>query len=953
MRSQNICRWTGRLITVLLAGLGVGGWNSAFAQAQQNRVAAPIDSRSMMALRGSVDPHVATQYDVGRMNPDAAINGITMYFAPTAEQKAELDALVQAQQTPGSPEYHQWLTPSQYASLFGMSSADVAQVQSWLQSQGFTVERVSNSRTSITFSGSAGQVETAFGTEMHQYAIEGVRHFANATNVSVPSALAGVVQSVRNLNDFRPLPQVRYHTGVTAGATPAFTDAQTGDHFLTPDDVATIYDITPAYNSGDTGSGQTIAVLGQSQIAVTDIENFQKAAGLTVQDPTITLVPGTGTSAVSAGDEAESDLDLEYSGAIGRGATIDFVYVGNNSNFSVYDAMQYAVDNRIGTILSLSYGTCELALGQSDYTTLDAIVEQGASQGQSLMAASGDDGSTSCWATPGMSLTQQETPAVNYPASSAFATGVGGTEFPAADAAAGNTTYWKTASGSDVISSARSYIPEMVWNDDSAAIGAEFGAADALSSGGGGVSTFAVRPSWQTGVTGIKSGSFRLVPDVSLDASADVAGYLYCTSDTSAWSTGQKASCTSGFRDASTQDLTIGGGTSFSTPIFAGMVSILNQKTNSTGQGVVAAALYPLAANAATYATAFHDITNGTNECTAGSKYCSTAGASEYSATVGYDEASGLGSVDFNNLLSVWSGATTPPLDESTTTVTPATTTPASGANDVITIAVAPSSSSVTGTPTGTLSVSVDGTVVNASLALASGSATYTFSSTVAGGHTIEAVYSGDATFAASTGKATVTVPGKATPAFTLAATNVAVAAGSTGTSTVTVTPANSYSGMVAFTATSGNSSLTTNGCYAINNATVTAGLAATATLTVYTSSSACAAAGVHSFLRAGGTGQAATSGAAPLGRTIPLSAAALAGVLLFGFRKMRAGARTLLGCLALMVVLGLAVGCGSSSGTKTTSNNVAAGSYTVTVAGTDTTTATITASTTLTVTVN
>jgi subtilase family serine protease len=643
-----------------LSGLSIVAFLSAsFAAAQQpaNRIFGEIDSRSTAVLPGSVNPRIAPQYDVGRLDPATPLGGVTMAFQPTADQQAQLDALVQAQQTPGSASYHAWLTPAQYASRFGLNDADLAKVESWLQSQGFNIERVANSHTSITFSGTAAQVEAAFQTEMHRYQIAGESHFANATNLSIPAALAGIVRSVRNLDDFRPHPQFR--PGLVR---PGFTSAQTGEHFLTPGDIATIYDIDAAYNSGYTGTGQTITVVGQSSIVVTDIEAFQTAASLTVKDPNLILVPGSGTSTVYSGDESESDLDLEYAGATAPGATIDFVYVGNNPNDSVFDSLQYAVDNKTGDIISMSYGTCETALDSTDYSGLEAIMEQGASQGQSIVAAAGDEGSTACYdpgGDSGLTTTQQEALAVDYPASSAYVTGVGGSEFPAADVAAGNTTYWKSASGSsDVVSSALSYIPEQAWNDDSAAIGAQYGALYAISSGGGGVSGFTPRPSWQTGVPGIASGDFRLVPDVSLAASNEYAPYLYCTSDTTAWSTGQKASCNSGFRDSATGDLTAAGGTSFSTPIFAGMIAIIGQNQNSGGQGLVNTKLYSLAANASTYATAFHDITSGGNECTAGSSYCSAAGESEYFAGVGYDEATGLGSVDFNNLMTAW-GSTT------------------------------------------------------------------------------------------------------------------------------------------------------------------------------------------------------------------------------------------------------------------------------------------------------
>ena len=653
MSSPSFRRWPALLSAVFLS---IGA--SAFAaQSVPSRIAQEINPNSTMALPGTLSPRIAPQFDTGRLDPATPIAGMTLWLMPTPEQQAELNALVKAQQTPGSPEYHQWLTPAEFANNFGLSPADIAKIEKWLQSQGFNVDRVANSRLSITFSGTAGQVESAFQTEMHHYLVNGETHFANSTNISIPSALAGIVRGVGNLNDFRPQPQHRFQTAGAPAVSPDFTSAQSGDHFLTPDDIATIYDIDPAYSAGYNGSGQTIAIVGQSAVNLSDIEAFQSAAGLTVKAPTMTLVAGT--SATVAGDEAESDLDLEYAGGIARGATIDFVYTGTNTNDDVYNALQYAVDNKLAPIISISYGTCEADLTASDFSALDAVLEQGASQGQSIIAAAGDDGSTACYAnltTNKPPTTEEEELSVNFPASSAYVTALGGTEFPAADVAAGNTQYWKSTSGSDVISSALSYIPEQAWNDDSAAVGSQYGAQYALSSGGGGVSTFATRPSWQTGVTGISSGSYRLVPDISLDSSANNAGYLFCTSDTSAWSTGQKASCNDGFRDSSTQDLTVAGGTSFAAPVFAGMLALINEKTSSSGQGVAASKLYSLASSSATYALAFHDITQGGNQCTAGSTYCSSAGESEYPAGPGYDEATGLGSVDFNNLLTAWAG---------------------------------------------------------------------------------------------------------------------------------------------------------------------------------------------------------------------------------------------------------------------------------------------------------
>jgi hypothetical protein len=244
-----------------------------------------------------------------------------------------------------------------------------------------------------------------------------------------------------------------------------------------------------------------------------------------------------------------------------------------------------------------------------------------------------------------------------------------------------------------VVSSALSYIPEQPWDDDNSA-----DTSQPLSSGGGGVSTLTARPSWQAGVPGIPAGAMRLVPDISLDASNADAPYAVCSSDQTDWNTQanggsapyQESSCNSGLRDSYSQDLTLAGGTSFDAPIFSAMLAILNQaKGFSTGQGLINPTLYSLASNSTTYATAFHDITTGSNACTAGATYCSTAGAANYSAGVGYDEASGIGSLDFYNLLNAWPG--TVRATNSSFTVTAAATTVTPGTNGTSTVTVTPS----------------------------------------------------------------------------------------------------------------------------------------------------------------------------------------------------------------------------------------------------------------------
>jgi subtilase family serine protease len=903
------------------------------AQTPAARITTQIVDSERSIIPGTHPPMARQANDAGQVPAGTKLSGISIVFSRTASQEAKLQALLAAQQNLSSPLYHKWLTPEEFAKQFGVADSDISKVESWLEQGGFAIDGVSRSKNRVTFSGTAGQVAAAFDTELHHYTVNGQVHYAPSKDVSVPAALSSVVLSVSNLSSFRPRPQLRFRSN--------FTSSQSGNHYLTPKDVDTIYDINQVYNDGYTGTGQSIAVVGQSEVYLSDVENFQNAAGIAVKDPTLVLVPDSGSPAVSSGDEAESDIDMEYSGGIGTGATIYLVFVGDNSNYSVWDSINYAVDTLIAPIISISYGDCETDLGSSDYATLNGVFEQAAAQGQSVIAAAGDAGSTACYGDTNLTTSQQEALAVNFPASSQYVTGMGGTEFPAADVAASNTTYWESANGSDVISSALSYIPEQVWNDDSS--------SDGLSSGGGGVSTLTSRPSWQRGVPGIPSGSYRLVPDISLDASPNNAGFLYCSSDSIA--TGITGSCSNGFRDSNDQYLTVAGGTSFDAPIFAGMIAIINQKLNSTGQGVVNSTLYTLAADATTYASAFHDISSGGNQCTAGSSYCSAAGESEYPATTGYDEASGLGSLDFSNLLGAWPTIPASSLDASTTTLSATTSSPAAGADDTITLTVASGSSSSTTTPTGTLTIEVDGTTETSSLALTDGSAAYTFSSSTAGSHVITATYSGDSTYAPSTGTVALTVGGGS---FSLAATNLTVSAGSSGTSTITITPQNGYTGTIGWSVST--SSSLSNACYSLSDATVSGSSAVTTTMTVYTSESACANASAKGSngkrLFTGGVMRSGidnrpNSGFNPAKAGMSMGIALLVGLLGYRPKKFRAYA-------GVFLVAALSFGisaCGS--GSSSSSTNAPKGTYTLTIVGTDTSSSSITASTTTTLTID
>ena len=972
--------WLGVSLLVAAVACAPG---SLQAQAPAIRIQSEISSAQMTPLKGSLRPMAIPALDAGRMPANYPLHGMSIFFKRSPQQEADLQALLVAQQTPTSPLYHKWLTPDEYAVRFGMAQADLDKVVSWLQDQGFSIDSVSRSHNMIHFSGTVGQVEQTFQTQMHFYNNPGgAKNFAPSTRLSIPAALSGIVLNVGNLDTFRPQAHVIKRNALAAA--PSFTSGTTGHVFFSPGDIQTTYDMKALTGGGITGTGQSIAVLGQSEISVSDLHNFWTASGLTVNDPVQVLVPGSGTPAFSPGDEGESDLDLEWSGATAYGATVFFVYTGSNTNYGVFDSAQYAVDQRIANIMTLSYGACELGLTSTETTQLESIASQAASQGQTFIASSGDQGSTSCYGITSLSTAQQTSLSVNYPASSQYVTGVGGSSIPSADDQVG--TYWTAASGStDLVVSATQYIPENAWNDDttSGCTDASNNPIGCLSSSGGGVSTlYTSKPTWQTGVPGIPQDNKRDVPDVSLYSSPNLPGYLYCTSDSSDWYTpptgstnpAQQNSCNQGFRDSATGYLTVAGGTSFAAPIFAGMVAILNEKAGySTGQGLLNTALYSLASNSGTYATGFHDITSGNNNCLAGSIVC-PSGPIGYSAGTGYDLVTGLGSVDLNNLANAWTSSATT-LITTTTTLTAATATPNVSTADTVTITVA----STTGgtTPTGNVTLQIDGgtsnggTTVAAQALSSGGTLTYTANFSTSGIHQILAQYAGDTMHAASVGVIQLSVGGTGgttTPGITIAAApaTLTVSQGTSGTETITVTPAGGYKGTVDVSFSSSNNSALQNLCYQFSSSLsngdgsvqINGTSAGSVSLSLDTNAADCASTGGypygygygfysqhgkwHRMSGAAGVNTSQNKKPSPMPEGL-----ALAGLLLIGFlgRKSR-NLRNLTMVLALMVA-GFAISaCG---GGYSGPSNPAKGTYTMTISGVDTTSKSISGKTTFT----
>ena len=606
-----------------------------------------IDSSNVAPVPGTAHPVAQSRFDRGRTDARQVLSGVSIAFRLSSSQQTDLDRLLREQQDPSSTNYHKWLTPDEYAARFGMTQADLAKVTSWLKSQGLTIEQISRSRTEISVSGTVAQIEHAFHTELHNYTINGERHFANATDLSFPAAFASQVLGVRNLNDFHPKPHLR-------PASPHFTSNLSGNHFLEPGDFATIYNLGPLYSQGLDGSGEKIAVVGQTTISVSDVTAFRAASGLPASTPATVLVPSTGPGTSCTSDIPEADLDVEWSGGVAKGATVTYYYAGvgsghtcSNRTFNVFDALHYVIVNNLAPVVSISYGNCEANIGLSTANIFQQWAQLANSQGQTISAASGDDGAADCdfnvaSATHGL--------AVDLPAAIPEVTGIGGTEFTGdATGCPGNPPscpggvapadppFWGGSSSLNSGPTALMHIPETTWNDPVTSSG--------FSAGGGGASIFFTKTQapWQSG-PGVPNDSKRDVPDISLNASPNHDPYLFCTS----------GSCVNGFRDAS-NGLRAVGGTSVGAPAFAGILAIINQATQAIGQGNANQVLYNLAVSTP---SAFHDITTGDNKvpCTAGSTGCAGGGMIGFSAGANYDQATGLGSIDAFNLVTAWNG---------------------------------------------------------------------------------------------------------------------------------------------------------------------------------------------------------------------------------------------------------------------------------------------------------
>jgi hypothetical protein len=721
------------------------------------RVTQPVDTENLVTLRGNTHPLARPEFDQGAAPDSLPMERILLVLQRSADQETALRKLLDEQQIKSSPNYHMWLTPEQFGEQFGPADSDIQAVTDWLTSQGFQIGRVGAGRTVIEFSGTAGEVRQAFHTEIHKYMVNGEEYSANVSDPQIPAVLAPVVAGFASLNNFPRKPMIERlgafsRSKSTGEVRPLFTYTATNNetyYALGPTDFATIYNVLRLWQGSPTidGTGQTIAIVASSNINLQDVQDFRNLFGLPANEPQIILNgPDPGVTGTSW--ESEADLDVEWSGAVAKNATIDLVVSETTESTLGADlSAAYVVDNNLAPVMSASYGVCEAFLGVGGNAFYNSLWEQGAAQGITIVVAAGDAGSAGCDRMAGETAAQYGL-AVSGTASTPFNVALGGTEFNDSN---NWSTYWSATNNTTTLSSALSYIPEMTWNDSCARSGQASSCASAASdtpagidliAGSGGFSNCVnstgtppnvtctggyAKPTWQSG-TGVPQDGARDLPDVSLFASNGMNGSFYVVCEADALPPGY-ASCNP--YEGIAWWFVGGGGTSASAPTFAGMMALVNQKTGER-QGNANYVLYPLAAktgascasNASMAGTAnssaciFYDVVTGNNSvaCVGGSPNCSNTASGGYgilevnpptnpspawTTTTAYDLATGLGSVNAANLVNKWTSVSFSPTTTTLASLSPTTLT--HGQPVSFTVNVAPNSGKPT--PTGDVSL--------------------------------------------------------------------------------------------------------------------------------------------------------------------------------------------------------------------------------------------------------
>jgi subtilase family serine protease len=845
----------------------------------------PIDESHLITLSGSRHPLATASADRGAVPDSMQLGRMIVMLKSSDAQQAALRKLLDDQQNSKSTNYHQWLKPEQFGTQFGAASQDVQKITQWLGSYGFEVEPSVPGRNLIFFSGTHAQLKAAFHTELHRYEVNGKSFYANATDPQIPAALAPVVAGFSSLNNF---PRSAQHTrpqiirrdksswklaALGNGPHPEFTTPYQGQTLdaIAPYDLATIYNFKSLWDAGIDGTDQTIAIVSDSDINPADVDYFRSTFGLPATKLNIIY---DGVNPGPTGNEGEADLDVQWAGAVAKNATIDLVVAADSATSAGIDAAAaYIINNNLASILNVSYGACELALGTQGNLYYNQIWQQAAAQGITVLTAAGDAGSALCddnqpYAQYGLS--------VSGLASTPYNVAVGGTDFYASFV--DPNKYWSTTNESTTLQSVLSYIPETPWNDSCAnpqilttmqAGGTQDKTAEALcndgnynyyilttAAGSGGASNCSTlntdgsaclsgtaKPAWQSGVLGIPTDGVRDLPDVSLMAGNGVWNslYVYCESD----ATGTGAcDVNNSFQGA--------GGTSFASPIFAGMLALVQQKTASQ-LGNVNYTLYKLASkqyagggNAASCSTEnasagnaciFYDITDGTNAvpCLNGTADCKPAVASDqygilpgYEANAGFDLTTGLGSINAFNLVNGWSTAATTFLPTTSSIAGKGATTAPYGTAINVNVSVAPSAGS--GNPSGDVAITTNSTIksnrsVNVGT-LSKGHATIPANYMLGGSYQLFARYGGDATFAPSLSTGlSVTITPAPVGSASLFASRSSIASGQYTTLTLSIPGVPNGvnpTGTVLFTNTTTGKTLGTQSVAAASSTTAT-----------------------------------------------------------------------------------------------------------------------------------
>jgi hypothetical protein len=786
------------------------------------RITQAINEANLVTLRGSVHPLARAGFDQGAVADSRAMNHMLLVLQRSPQQETALRSLIDEQQTKNSPNYHAWLTPQQFGQQFGVADADVQKVAAWLSQKGFTEIKASNGSMFIEFNGTAGLVRNAFHTEIRNVMVNGQLHIANLTDPQIPAALAPVIARIHSLHDFRKKSSMRLSKSMQQLKAegkltkPAFGSG-TGLYAVGPGDLATIYNIPATVAGSPAGQGQTIAIVARSNITISDIKQFGSAFGIPnlANFSTSNIVVNGPDPGIVQGDDGEATLDVDMVGSTAPNANILLVVNGGtltgnldlqtDPTDGVDQSALYIVTNNLAPVMTESFGSCEFNPGTLFSSTL---WEQAAAQGISVFVSTGDSGSDSC---DDGNLNSTSGLSVSGTASTPFNIAVGGTDF---NDAANPTTFWNNT---QALATAKSYIPEIPWNDSCAASGSLTGCTSTdpngldLTGGSGGQSLCGVqdltnntctgypKPSWQS-APGVPADSVRDIPDVSLFAAVNSPSnhfYVLCQADSGNQDPTQPCNLTGNpiVNGQFSYNFSGVGGTSAATPAWAGIMALVNQSELAAGrsgrQGNANYVLYKLAtAQATTPGTAacnstgatapaggcsFNDVTIGNNsvQCAGGSTNCSnttagdlgilvtpgapfTANTPAFSATAGYDLATGLGTPNVSSMIANWGTVTT-----NFKAATPAITSPASGTvtithgnNQSFTITV----TGAGGTPSGDISLIAEppgfAQVGVGSATLANGTATITTNmlpgddTTGAGTpYPIIAHYAGDGTF--------------------------------------------------------------------------------------------------------------------------------------------------------------------------------------------------------------